>query len=251
MSLIEVVTRYSEGRDGLRPVVVLADAEALAGSLATPDTDASGRRADGRVVVDLAAEGDEAAVVERVAPSLQEHDVLVLVLTSPPETIPAGPFVQTICAHGLRVVQTEGLPKRHARTVVVLTGDRSVPQRSYLLGEDLPDSDATRLRQANEWAVEGLQLRALSARSEAALAGAREELAGLRAERDTLKAKLAAESKRLQEQAVSLAAATKQLRTDNERRVSRRVRRAAKLLRDDPVGGSKRLARAAGRRLGR
>lgn len=252
MSLIEVVTRYSEGREAGRPVVVLPGAEALAGALATPDaSDARGGDGSGRVVVDFAAEGDEAAVVDRLAPSLQEHDVLVLVLKSPPESIPSGPLVQAICSHGLRVVQTEGLPKRHAPTVLVLTGDPSVPQRSYLLGEGLPDSDATRLRQANEWAVEGLQLRALSARSEAALTGSREELAGLRAERDALKAKLADESKRLQEQTVLLAAANKRLRTANERRMSRRVRRAAKLLRDDPVGGSKRLARAAARRLGR
>lgn len=252
MSLIEVVGRYSEGSAGARPVVVLDGAEAFAGALATPEGgESGGSDGGGRVVVELAQRGDEAAAVDRVAPSLGEHDVLVLALQSLPEQLPAGPLVQAITSQGLRVVQSEGLLTRHARSVLVLTKDRGLPQRSYLLGEDLPDSEATRLRQANEWAVEGLQLRAVAAKSGAALDGAREEVAVLRVERDALERKLAAETKRLQSQVSSLTATNKQLRAAAERRVSRRVRRAAGLLRDDPMGGSKRLARAAARRLGR
>ena len=248
MSIIEVVGRYASGADGARPVVVLPGAEAFAGGLASPG---EGSGAQGRVLVELAQRGDEAAAVERVAADLGEHDVLVLALQSLPELLPAGPLVQAICTRGLRVVQAEGLLTRHARSVLVLTADPAVPQRSYLLGEDLPDSAATRLRQANEWAVEGLALRAVSARSGAALDGARQEAAVLRVERDELERRLSVETKRLQGQVDSLTAKNKQLRAVADRSVKRKVRKAAGLLRDDPVGGSKRLARAAARRLGR
>lgn len=240
MSLIEVVSRYGGTPDSGRPVVVLPAAEALAGALATPDAaNGSGGRSSGRVLVDLAVVGEEVATVERIAPTMEERDVLVLVLRSTPESLPSGPLVQALCAHGLRVLQSERLPTRHAPTVLVLTGDASLPQRSYLLGEALPESDAMHLRQANEWAVEGLQLRALVARHETALAEAKGDISSLKAERDAL-----------QSRADSLAARNAQLGAAADRRMSRKVRRAARLLRDDPVGGSRRLARAAARRLG-
>jgi hypothetical protein len=202
----------------------------------------------GRVLLDFVPAGDEAACVARRAGDLGPHDVLVLAMRARPDELSVGPLVQAACASGLRVVRAEGM--RHAQgaqTVMALTSDSDEPQRSYLLGQELPESTATRLRQANEWAVEGLQLRALAARREAALGAASADADALRAER----ARLEAAREQLDAEVQSLTRANRELRAAAERTPARRLRNAARMLREDPVKGVRRLVSAAVRRARR
>jgi hypothetical protein len=260
MSIAELVAGYRLGAAGERPVRFYPAAEDLAGRV--PDAKAAeapvgeGSAGEGpaegpddegagRVLLEYVPAGDEASCVERRAGGLGPHDVLVLAMRARPEDLPVGPIVQAACASGLRVIRAEGL--RHAQgaqTVVVLTSDRDEPQRSYLLRQDLPLSETTRLRQANEWAVEGLQLRALASRRGDALEVARAEVRALRTERD----RLGADRQRLEAQVQSLNQANRLLRAEADRRPARMLRKAARLLREDPVDGARRLARAAARR---
>ncbi|HEU5143732.1 MAG TPA: hypothetical protein VFT81_01040 [Dermatophilaceae bacterium] len=272
MSIAELVAGYRRGAAGERCVQFYPAAEDLArrvpdATAAVPIAEAPtgegstgesthegtageqpGGQGEGRVLLEFVPAGDEASCVERRAGSLGPHDVLVLAMRVRPEGLPVGPLVQAVCASGLRVVRAEGV--RHAQgaqTVLVLTSDRDEPQRSYLLGQDLPESEATRLRQANEWAVEGLQLRALVSRREAALGTASAEADALRAERGRLEA----DRRQLEKQVQSLTRANRLLRAEVDRRPARRLRKAARMLREDPVDGARRLARAAADRARR
>jgi hypothetical protein len=251
MSIVELVAGYRRGVSGERPVQFYPAAEELAKRV--PDASAvavstQGPTGEGRVLLEFVPAGDEASCVERRADGLGPHDVLLLAMRVRPEDLPVGPLVQAACTLGLRVVRAEGL--RHAQgaqTVVVVTSDRDEPQRSYLLGQDLPESEATRLRQANEWALEGLQLRALAAKTEAAVGAASAEADALRAER----ARLEEARQRLETQVQSLTRVNGLLRAEADRRAARRLRKAAQMLREDPVDGARRLARAAARRARR
>jgi hypothetical protein len=251
MSVDEVVTRYAGSPSGARPVVFLPGAEGVGGRLSGASPMETAAEAPSRVVVDLAQRGEEAAGVERLAGHLGGRDVGVLVLVSAPELVPAGPVVAALGGAGLRVVQAEGMVSREGRTVLAFTADPSVPQVSYLLGHAVPEGDAARLRQANEWAVEGLQLRALAATTADQLAGAREEAAVLRVERDALETRLAAERARLQAEVDTLARANRALRAQRDMTTGAKVKKAVRILMEDPLGGAKRLARAAARRLRR
>jgi hypothetical protein len=254
MTIDELVAGYRRGPAGERRVQFYPAAEDLARRVAdavaveaTAGEESSDER-DGRVLLEFAPAGDEASCIEHRAGGLGPHDLLVLAIRVRPEALPVGPIVQTSCSAGLRVVRAEGL--RHAQgaqTVVVLTRSRDEPQRSYLLGQDLPESEATRLRQANEWAIEGLQLRALASRQEADRETASAEARTLRVERDRLESA----RKHLEAKVQSLTELNRSLRAEADRSPARVLRKAARILRDDPVGGTRRLARAAGRRLGR
>jgi hypothetical protein len=248
MSIAEVLARYADSASGDRQLRYLPPAAPVAGSLpgaAALEPDAADVEG-GAVVVDLAQSGAEAAAIGALGALLGERGVGVLILASTPESMAVGPVLQAATQAALRVVQAEGLASRHGRTILVLTRDPAIPQRSYLLGEPLPDAPATRLRQANEWAVEGLQLRALSGVTQTQLSGAREEARLLRVERDELAAAWAAERKRLNARIAELTEAPGALRSGMQH-----LKKAASLMSSDTVGGSRRIAKAAARRARR
>lgn len=246
MALGEVVSSYTGGEGGRRVVHTEAAAplaQALQGS--SPVGDGTG---DGPfVLVDLAQRGAEAAVLEKGLAAAGPHDVLALLLVSLPEDLPVGPLVDVVTRAGARVVQVEGLRTRHARTVLVVTRDEEVPAVSYLLGHAVPRDDAALRRLANEWQLEGVQLRALTATLERRLEGAVAESAALRVEKASVESRLAEQAR---EHASTVSALERRL-ASGEPGLGSRLRRAARTISDDPVGGSKRVARAVARKASR
>lgn len=244
MALKELVSSYTGGDAGRR----LLHSEAAA-PLAQALTDArpAGKNDgdDPAVRVDLAPSGREAETAERALGDSGERDVVVLLCVCLPENLPAGPLVDVVTRAGARVVRVEGLRTRHARTAVVLTRDATVPGVSYLLGHAVTDEDAARRRLANEWQVEGFQLRALTATLERRLEGALAEAGALRVEKAAVESRLSAREK---EHAKVVASLERHLA---ERGLAPRIRKAARIISSDPVGGSRKVAKAVVRRASR
>jgi hypothetical protein len=193
------------------------------------------------VVVDLVQRGNEAEAITALGDLVGDRGVGVLILASPPAEMPVGRIVEALGQAGLRTVQAEGLASRYGRTVLALTRDREVPQRSYLLDQPVPSTDAAALRLANEWAVAGLQQRAASGLAEDQLAGARDEAKELRLEIDRLSAEWAAERARLR-------ARIEELKDRGVRAGARKAKVAAGRVGRSPVKESKAMARSFVRR---
>lgn len=165
MVIDELVQRYA--RDEVRPsgaVVVCDAAQALLPALAGLDAVAwSEDVLDGSTVatlVDLAGAPELATLVGRTAGRLRDHDVAVLLLDAPVDALPVGALVADVTAAGLRVLEVRSLQDRLARTILVVSRDPERAHQTHLLASGLHDDDRLRLREHNEWAVEGVQLRA-------------------------------------------------------------------------------------------
>ena len=246
MALKELVSSYTGG-DAERQVVSTEAAAPLAEAFADgrgPGEDGEGGAVGAAVRVDLAASGQEVETAERVLGSAGDRDVVVLLCAARPEELPVGPLVDVVTRAGVRVVRVEGLRTRHARTAIVLTRDSSVPAVSYLLGHAVPDDHSAHRRLANEWQLEGLQLRALTATLERRLEGALAEAAALRVEKAAVESSLASQAK---EHARAVAALERRLADG----LGSRVRRAARTISSDPVAGSRKVAKAVVRRASR
>ncbi|GGB84484.1 hypothetical protein N798_11235 [Knoellia flava TL1] len=244
MALKELASSYTGGDAGRRLVYTEAAAP-LAQALADGRGAGEDDGVDTAVRVDLAPSGREVESVERALASAGDRDVVVLLCVSLPENLPVGPLVDVVTRAGARVVRVEGLRTRHARTALVLTRDASVPGVSYLLGHAVSEDDSAQRRLANEWQLEGLQLRALAATLERRLEGALSEAAALRVEKAAVESRLSAQAK---EHARSVASLERRLA---EGGLGPRIRRAARTISSDPVGGSRKVAKAVVRRASR
>lgn len=255
MSLSDYVStaRASLG-DGAR-VRLLADSEALRG-VVPEDATVAGEGGEGTddaagagLTVAHAPLGDEVAALQRLGSSLGERGLGVLALVADPGVLPVGPLVAAAAAAGLRVVRAEGIHHRRARTVLTVTRDPEVPVAAYLAENDVASGAAASARLANEWLVEGLALRARADDLAERLRGSEDEVRLLRVRVDDLTAGAKAERAAVQ---AELEEARRAVRVEKARAAQGpglRARRAVSLLRQDPVEGSRRIARAAARRL--
>jgi hypothetical protein len=254
MSLLEVIARYAGPADHPdRPVLLLPTAEVIAPRVpaATPWSPED-LEAGPSVLVDLFPAGDIAAQVEDLAPRVGPKDIAVVLVASSADTLPIGPLVSGLTGAGLRAVQVETIRIKEARTVLVVTRDDAVPRRSYLIGTELLDDPSTMGRLGNEWLIEQFQLRALVETMELRLTTLESQVVTLKGERDTALASLATSSRALavlEATARDQRASIRKLESKGLRRVGRNVSKAARIVKDDPVRGTGRLAKAAGRRL--
>lgn len=240
MALSDIVEDYLHV-DGApdRAVYRLPDAAAVRlGSVVVADGSADDTSAP-RLLVDAWFGGWEAARLDALTQRLGEHDVALVLLRTPASELPVGPLLASVAAAGLRVVRAQTITAGAARVVVVLTRDPSVPVRTHLLGTVVLDTDAARARMTAEWLVEGLQLRA--------------GLVAASARADQLAVHLAeqrAEGERLGERVRTAEAALAKARPERGLTgVRSDASRALKVIRQHPVNGFGRVARAARRRL--
>ena len=206
--------------------------------------------------------------VRAAARGLGEHDVLVLAMRSAPGRLPVGALIDTLVECGLWVVESSPDPARGVGCALVVTLDGGAPWRSYLLGDTIPNAGRSVLRLLAEHEVEGLAVRAqgseLRNRDRARaleLEQVRKELSGREAELTKLRKAAAdrdadrsiAQLRRLVDlQEAKLQAVTDELRraqrSAREARQGGQLKRAARLVRQDPVRGSSRVLRSVLRR---
>jgi hypothetical protein len=254
MSLQEVLARYAGPSDQPdRPVLLLPAAQVLSSRVPSAKEWTSADTADGpRVLIDLFPQGNPVTQVADLVGKVGDQDIVVVLLASGADTLPVGPLVTGLTAAGLRVVQVESIRIKEARTVLVTTRDAAVPRRSYLVGAEVGDEAPTQDRLANEWLVEQFQLRSRVGASERRIELLEGQVRTATQERDQARASLATSSRALaalEETTREQRAQIRKLETAGVRGVGRSVKRAAGILKDDPVAGSGRLAKAAGRRL--
>ena len=247
MALADVLVDYVERQDGTRRHVhLLPDAAGMRVSPVEvepwPGDDVAVPAGEGRVLVDAWLDPWDSARVVALARRLGVHDVGVVLLRTQAADLPVGPVVGAFGGAGLRVVRVQPLTAGAARTLVAVTADPTVPVRTPVLGSVVDDDPAARARLANEWLLEGVQLRAALTRAEHELQTLGQALQTARDERDSVAASLrAAERELARIREHGLRARAHHLRVD--------AQRAAALVREDPAGGIRDVGRAVGRRL--
>lgn len=245
MSVNEIVAEYAADRDGR--VVVLPSAQdltaALAGARPWGEDDSPGR---GQVVVAVLA-ADPAEELLALADRLGTGDVAVALLPQVPAGLPVGPLVTSVTTAGLRVLRAEGARLRQGRSLLVLATDPALPVSGYLTGGRVATGESAERRMSNEWMLERLQTRAAVRQLESRLEGATAEAAAVRAERDRFQQEAARSAAEL----ATVSATLRGLKAAQKRSLRARSRKAAQLLRDDPLRGGARLVRGAARRLRR
>lgn len=277
MRLSELVTRHAG--DERRPsTVIVARPSAqeirsiLHGVPVRSWDEQTSEETGARTLLEVVTPGEEEQEVDALSALLGDTDVAILLFSEPPETLPVGVVTDTLTRHRLTVLDAGGSGHRSARTAVVVSRDPQRRQRAYLTGTPIPDDEAGRLRQLNEWVVEGLQLRSRVQLLERRLEGQDAELSQARKERRLreqepteatdlasrlriLGADLTATQEALaaseQEYAVSqksLVASERSLVAHREKEVRpARIRKAVRLLSVNPVKGSGRIVRALAR----
>ena len=263
MSIVEIIETYASADGEHRPVLLLPGTRHLLDQVTGAVTHEPGEPTPdlGALLVGAAKPGKEGAEVEAVAAGVGERDVLLLLLGSVPSALRVGPLVQSFTAAGLRVVRAEQLEAPLAGTLVVACRGETLPLRSYLLAETIPDTESAQLRLVNEWAVEGLQLRTLAASLTPTRKAAEQQIRAaeqrIRAAEQQVRAaqqgnaEARSELAALQAELATCANDNIALRRQLERGARWKLRRATQIVREDPVGGTKRLARAVTRRTKR
>jgi hypothetical protein len=225
-----------------------------------------------RTLLEVVAPGEEEQEVAALSELLGDTDVAILLFSEPPEMLPVGVVTDTLTRHRLTVLEAVGSSHRSARTAVVASRDPQRRQRAYLTGAPIPDDEAGRLRHLNEWVVEGLQLRSRVQLLERRLQGQDAELSQARKERRLLEQEpteatdlasrlrilgedLTATQEALAASELECAVSQKSLVASERSLVEHRannvrpakIRKAARLLRVNPVKGSGRIVRAVAR----
>jgi hypothetical protein len=256
MHIAEVVARHA--CDERRPsvaIVVRPSAEALAkvlpgGPVVQSWDERIPEEPGTRTFVEVITPGREAEQIAGLSAVMGETDVALLLLKPPPELIPVGVVTDVLTRSRLTVLDACGTIHRQGRTVVAVSRDAERRQRVYLTGTPIPDDEAGRLRQRNEWAVEGLQLRSLGHVLERRIKGQADELSLAREERLVLdKALSVMEAERSAAQE-ALAVSQRSLVAARQEIAARpsRIRKAVRLLAEDPGKGSRRIAAGIARR---
>ena len=266
MNIAEMVARHAD--DVRRPSVAIvvrpsaeAFASALTGGPVVRSWDEHASEEPGtRTVVEVIARGKETEQIAELSAVLGDTDVAILLFSPPPEALPVGVVTDVLSRHGLTVLDGCGTSYRSARTTLAVSRDAERRQRVYLTGTPIPDDEAARLRQRNEWVVEGLQLRSSVQVLERRLEGQAAELSQARTEHRLLEQELTEARElpaRLSVLEGELAAAQEALAAGERSSVvprpdlanhPSRIRKAARFLAEDPVKGSGRIVRAIGRR---
>lgn len=256
MHIAELVARHA--CDERRPsvaIVVRPSAEALAkllpgGPVVQSWDERIPDEPGARTLVEVIAPGSETEQIAELSGVLGETDVALLLFNPPPELLPVGVVTDALTRHGLTVLDTCGTIHRLGRTAVAVSRDSERLQRVYLTGTPIPDDEAGRLRQRNEWAMEGLQLRSSQRLLERRLQGQADELLAARAERRTLDQKITVMEGEQAAAQEALAASQRSLVAARQEIAVRpsRIRKAVRLLAEDPRQGSRRIAGGIARR---
>lgn len=235
MNIAEMVARHAV--DERRPsaaIVVRPSAEAFAsvltgGPVVLSWDEHAPEEPGTRTVVEVIAPGKEMEQIAELSALLGDTDVAILLFSPQPEALPVGVVTDTLSRHGLTVLDGCGTGYRSGRTTLAVSRDSERRQRVYLTGTPIPDDEPGRLRQRNEWVVEGLQMRSSMQVLERRLEGQAAELSQARTERRLLEQELT--------QAGELSA-----------RLSVLEGELAAVPAEDPAKGSGRIVRAIGRR---
>jgi len=266
MNIAEMVSRHAD--DERRPsaaIVLRPSAEALASTLTGGPVVRSWdehvpEEPGTRTVVEVIAPGKEREQIAELSALLGDTDVAIMLFSRPPEALPVGVVTDTLCRHRLTVLDGCGTGYRSGRTTFAVSRDSERRQRAYLIGTPIPDDESSRLRQRNEWIIEGLQLRSSVAVFERRLEGQKAELLQARKECRRLEQELTEDSElsaRLSVLRGELSATQDVLAAiERSQLVAGRdmanhpsmIRKAAHLLAEDPVKGLGRIVRAIGRR---
>ncbi|EAP97502.1 hypothetical protein JNB_18568 [Janibacter sp. HTCC2649] len=253
MSLSDYVSSTSAAVGADAVVTLLAGSETLNGVVPTnlARTDAGESEGGRAVVVAHAPQGEEVTALETLAEAIGDRGVGILALVVAPDALPVGPLVAAATETGLRVVRAQGVQHRRARSVLTVTRDSEVPVTAYLAATPVATDERATLRLANEWLVEGLALRAGLERLAARQRGAEYEAAQLRLRLDEFQTRARDERADLQSEIAVAQKAARDARARAAQGPAVRAKRAVAILREDPVGGSRRIARSAAKRLGR
>jgi len=196
MKISEMVARHAGDERRPSAVIVLRpSAEDLASTLTggpvvrSWDDDAP-EEPGTRTVVEVIAPGNEVEQIAGLSAALGDTDVALLLFGPPPEMLPVGVVTDALSRHRLTVLDACGTEYRSGRTTLVVSRDSERPQRAYLTGTPIPDDEPGRLRQRNEWIIEGMQLRAGLHLLERRLGGQTAELSQAREERRRLELEL-------------------------------------------------------------
>lgn len=256
MHIAELVARHA--CDERRPsvaIVVRLSAEALAkvlpGGPVVQSWDERVMQEPGaRTLVEVIEPGQESEQIADLSAALGETDVALLLFKPPPELLAVGVVTDVLTRHGLTVLDACGTIHRLGRTMVVVSRDSERRQRVYLTGTPIPDDGAGRLRQRNEWVIEGLQLRSSRQLLERRLTGQAEELLLAREERRVLDQALSAMEGERSAAREALAVSQRSLAAARREIAVRpsRIRKAVRLLAEDPGKGSRRIAAGISRR---
>lgn len=261
MKIAELVTRHAA--DDRRPsvaIVVRPSAEALTPALTGGPVVRSWderipEEPGARTLVEVIAPGQEDEQIADLSDVLGDTDVAILVFRPPPEMLPVGVVTDTLSRHRLTVLDAAGTGHRLGRTALAVSRDPERPLWAYLTGTRIPDDEAARLRQRNEWVVEGLQLRSSIQVLEQRLGGAAAELSQAREEHRMVDQELTDArnlSARLAVLERELSAARNALvASQGSRTAAARlstIRKAVRLLVRGPREGYRRITRAIARR---
>ena len=274
MNIAEMVARHAG--DERRPSVAIvlrpsaeAFASALTGGPVVRSWDEHALEEPGtRTVVEVISPGKEMEQIAELSAVLGDTDVAILLFSPPPEALPVGVVTDTLCRHRLTVLDGCGTGYRSGRTTFAVSRDSERRQRAYLIGTPIPDDESSRLRQRNEWIIEGLQLRSSVQVFERRLEGQVAELLQARKERrrleqeltevSELSARLSVLGDELSATQDALAASERALaaserslvmsRREMANHPSRIIRKAVHLLAEDPMKGFGCIMRAIGRR---
>lgn len=256
MHIAELVARHA--RDERRPSVAIvvrpsADAlvKALPGGPAVWSWDERMAGEPGaRTLVEVIASGHEKDQIADLSDVLGETDVAVLLFSQPPHLLPVGVVTDTLTRHRLTVLDGCGTTDRLGRTVLAVSRDAERLQRVHLTGTLIPDDESGRLRQRTEWAVEGLQLRSSVQFLERRIEGQTAELLQAREERRMLDQQLSAMEGARSAAQDALAVSQRSLAAAGRETAVRppRIRKAVRLLAEDPKQGARRIAHGIVRR---
>lgn len=258
MNVAEMVARHA--LDERRPsvaIVLRPSADALATSLSGgPLVRSWDEHTLGEpgtcTVVEVIQPGREEEQIAELSAVLTTADVALLLFTPPPELLPLGIVTDALTRHRLTVLDACGTTQRTGRTVVAVSRDAERHQRAYLTGTPIPDDEPSRLRRANEWLLEGLQLRSGVLLLERRLEGQSAELSQGRQERRRLDQELTEANERsalLSRQRTAVQNALAARGPSLAMRVRRsKLLKAVRLLVGDPKDGSLRIVRAIARR---
>lgn len=276
MNVAELVARHA--RDQKHPslaIVVRASAQAFASSLTggppVRSWEEHGPEESGTfTLVEVIASGQEEEQIAELSAVLGDTDVALLLFEPHPQMMPVGVVTATLSRHRLTVLDACGTSQRSGRTALAVSRDPERHQRAYLTGTVIPDDEPSRLRQRNEWVLEGLQLRSGVLLLERRLEGQAAELLQAREERrrldqqlteakdlstrlTVLEGELSSTQDALTASKRSLAASERSLAVVRRQLVVRpsRIRKAARFLAENPKQGSVRIVRAVVRRLRR
>lgn len=249
MRLDELIENWLDTPDVTRHVAWGAGTEEL-----SPRGDLGSDTAGPRLLLVRPGMAQVADDLPGIVAGLGGREVALLLLPSAVGDLSAGPLLAALARSGGLLVGVHEVENRLVRTALAVTADPAVPIRAHVVMDEIGiggDSAAVR----NEWLLVGSGQRARVHRLENRLRGHNDEVTLLRTERNIARTRWESEkatSRELRgtiaELEKSLAAAQAQVPNSRKNSPSALTRGASRM-RENPVQGSRKVARAVARRL--